>query len=52
MPYKGTGPAVTALLSGEVGLYFTTVPAAVPLVKGGQGARARRDEHDALTADA
>ena len=33
VPYKGTGPAVTALLSGEVALYFTTVPAAVPLVK-------------------
>jgi tripartite-type tricarboxylate transporter receptor subunit TctC len=33
IPYKGTGPAVTALLSGEVDLYFTTVPAAVPLVK-------------------
>ena len=36
VPYKGTGPAVTALLSGEVGLYFTTVPAAVPLVKSGR----------------
>ena len=36
VPYKGTGPAVTALLSGEVDLYFTTVPAAVPLVKGGR----------------
>jgi tripartite-type tricarboxylate transporter receptor subunit TctC len=33
VPYKGTGPAVTALLSGEVDLYFTTVPAAVPLVQ-------------------
>lgn len=36
IPYKGTGPAVTALLGGEVDLYFTTVPAAVPLVKGGK----------------
>ena len=36
VPYKGTGPAVTALLSGEIGLYFTAVPAAVPLVKGGR----------------
>lgn len=36
VPYKGTGPAVTALLSGEVDLYFTTVPAAVPLVKSGR----------------
>ena len=32
VPYKGTGPAVTALLSGEVDLYFATVPAAMPLV--------------------
>lgn len=36
VPYKGTGPAVTALLSGEVDLYFATVPAAVPLVKSGR----------------
>jgi tripartite-type tricarboxylate transporter receptor subunit TctC len=36
VPYKGTGPAVTALLSGEVAMYFTTVPAAVPLVKAGR----------------
>jgi tripartite-type tricarboxylate transporter receptor subunit TctC len=36
VPYKGTGPAVTALLSGEIGLYFTAVPAAVPLVKAGK----------------
>lgn len=33
IPYKGTGPAVTALLSGEVDLYFATVPAALPLVE-------------------
>jgi len=33
VPYKGTGPAVTALLSGEVDLYFATVPAAAPMVK-------------------
>ena len=32
IPYKGTGPALTALLSGEVDLYFATVPAALPLV--------------------
>jgi tripartite-type tricarboxylate transporter receptor subunit TctC len=36
VPYKGTGPAVTALLSGEVDLYFTTLPAAVRLVKAGR----------------
>jgi len=33
VPYKGTGPAVTALLSGEVDLFFATVPAALPLVE-------------------
>ena len=33
VPYKGTGPAVTALMSGEVDLYFATVPAALPLVE-------------------
>jgi tripartite-type tricarboxylate transporter receptor subunit TctC len=36
VPYKGTGPAVTALLSGEVDLYFATVPAAAPMVKAGR----------------
>ncbi len=36
VPYKGTGPAVTALLSGEVDLYFATVPAALPLVEAGK----------------
>ena len=36
VPYRGTGPALTALLSGEVGLYFTTIPPAVPLVKAGR----------------
>ena len=33
IPYKGTGPALTALLAGEVDLYFATVPAALPLIK-------------------
>ncbi|MCW5605804.1 MAG: tripartite tricarboxylate transporter substrate binding protein, partial [Burkholderiales bacterium] len=36
VPYKGTGPAVTALLSGEIELYFATVPAAAPMVKAGR----------------
>jgi tripartite-type tricarboxylate transporter receptor subunit TctC len=36
VPYKGTGPALTALLGGEVDLYFATVPAAVPWVKSGK----------------
>ncbi len=36
VPYRGTGPAVTALLSGEIELYFAAVPAAVPMVKTGR----------------
>lgn len=36
VPYRGTGPAVTALLSGEIDLYFATVPAAAPMVKTGR----------------
>jgi tripartite-type tricarboxylate transporter receptor subunit TctC len=36
VPYRGTGPAVTALLSGEIELYFATVPAAAPMVKAGR----------------
>ena len=34
--YKGGGPAVTALLGGEVQLYFSTPPAALVQVKAGR----------------
>ena len=34
--YKGGGPAITALLSGEVQLYFATVPAALVQAKAGR----------------
>lgn len=33
VPYKGGGPALTALLGGHVELYFSTLPAAIPLVR-------------------
>jgi tripartite-type tricarboxylate transporter receptor subunit TctC len=36
VPYRGGGPAVTALLGGEVDLYFSSLPAALPHMKGGQ----------------
>jgi tripartite-type tricarboxylate transporter receptor subunit TctC len=36
VPYKGTGPAVTALLAGEIELYFATVPAAAPMIRSGR----------------
>lgn len=34
--YKGGGPAVIALIAGEVQMYFSTVPAALPQVKAGK----------------
>jgi tripartite-type tricarboxylate transporter receptor subunit TctC len=36
VPYKGTGPALTALLGGEVHMSFTTIQAASPHIKGGR----------------
>src|ERR1043166_9151173 len=34
--YRGGGPAITALLAGEVQLYFSTVPAALTQFKAGR----------------
>lgn len=36
VPYKGNGPAVTAVLSGEVSIAFGNIAQAVPLVKSGR----------------
>jgi tripartite-type tricarboxylate transporter receptor subunit TctC len=36
VPYRGTGPAITGLLSGEVGVMFMPAIAAVPHVKSGR----------------
>lgn len=36
IPYNGSGPAVAALLSDQVGLVFSTMPAALPQVKAGK----------------
>src|SRR5437763_194268 len=36
VPYKGAGPQLLALISGEVQLTFATAPAAVPLIKNKQ----------------
>ena len=36
VPYKGTGPALTAVLAGEVQMSFTTIQAATPHIKGGR----------------
>jgi tripartite-type tricarboxylate transporter receptor subunit TctC len=36
VPYKGAGPALIALVGGEVDMYFATVPTGVPHVKSGK----------------
>jgi len=36
IPYKGAGPAVTALLGGETQLLFSTLPGVLPHVKAGR----------------
>jgi tripartite-type tricarboxylate transporter receptor subunit TctC len=36
VPYKGTGPGMSAVLSGQVNLTFAEVVAALPLVRSGQ----------------
>jgi tripartite-type tricarboxylate transporter receptor subunit TctC len=36
VPYKGAGPALIALVSGEVNMYFATVATGVPHVKSGK----------------
>jgi tripartite-type tricarboxylate transporter receptor subunit TctC len=36
VPYKGSGPAVTGLLSGEVSLMFDSISTSVPHVKSGK----------------
>jgi tripartite-type tricarboxylate transporter receptor subunit TctC len=36
VPYKGGGPAVIDLIAGNVQMYFSTIPAALPQVKAGR----------------
>jgi tripartite-type tricarboxylate transporter receptor subunit TctC len=36
VPYEGAGPAIVDVLSGQVQLYFATMPAAMPHVKSGK----------------
>ncbi len=36
VPYKGTGPAVVDLLSGQVGLMFASIPSVVGHIRGGK----------------
>ena len=36
VPYKGGGPALTDLLAGQVGIYFSGIPSVLPYVKEGR----------------
>ncbi|HEX6007887.1 MAG TPA: tripartite tricarboxylate transporter substrate binding protein [Burkholderiales bacterium] len=36
VPYKGGGPATAALVSGEAGMYFACISAAIPHIKSGR----------------
>jgi tripartite-type tricarboxylate transporter receptor subunit TctC len=36
VPYKGGGPATAALVSGEAGMYFACISAAIPHIKAGR----------------
>jgi tripartite-type tricarboxylate transporter receptor subunit TctC len=36
IPYKGGGPALVALLSGEVSLHFANIPVAIPHIRDGR----------------
>jgi tripartite-type tricarboxylate transporter receptor subunit TctC len=36
VPYKGTGPALTALLGNQISVFFSTFASALPHVKGGR----------------
>jgi tripartite-type tricarboxylate transporter receptor subunit TctC len=36
VPYKGGGPATTALIAGEAGMYFSCISAAIPHIKSGR----------------
>ena len=36
VPYKGAAPALTDLLGGQITIYLSSIPPAVPLIKGGR----------------
>lgn len=36
VPYKGTGPALADLLAGQVQIFFSTLPSAIPYVRAGK----------------
>ena len=48
VPYRGTGPALSDLLGGQVQVMFATMPAALEYIKTGKLARLGRNHRDAL----
>lgn len=36
VPYKGTGPAITDLVAGQVAMFITNMPSIMPMVKAGR----------------
>jgi tripartite-type tricarboxylate transporter receptor subunit TctC len=36
VPYKGASPAITALLGGEIAIYVSSIPPALPMMKAGR----------------
>jgi tripartite-type tricarboxylate transporter receptor subunit TctC len=36
VPYKGASPAITDLIGGQIMIYVSTIPPALPLIKGGR----------------
>ena len=44
VPYRGMPAANTALMTGDAHVMFNAMPSALPHVKEGAGARARRDD--------
>ncbi len=52
VPYRGSGPAMTDMVAGQVKIMFDTIPAVLQHVKGGSLARHRHHRHRNLALHA
>ena len=50
IPYKGAEPAFTGLLGGEIAVYMSSIPPAVPMISAGRVRATRRDQREAHAA--
>ena len=50
VPYRGGGPALQALVAGEVNIGFVDSVIALPMAEGGQDPHARRQHHRTAAA--